>query len=321
MRALILKNERLVIEETKTPELKSDEILVHVKAIGVNHADLFQRQGKYPPPAGASEILGLEVSGVVEDPRRSSFKKGDRVMCLLSGGGYAEKVAVHQGCVLPLPDNLSFEEGAAIPEVFLTAYQALFLIGELQPEQWVLIHAGGSGVGTAALQLAKAAGARTIATSRSQDKLEKCLNTGADSVINPLGGGFAKKVLALTENHGTDLILDFVGAPYFEENIEALSMGGAIIYLATLGGGDVEKFDLRLLLRKWATLSGTTLRNRPVSYKAKLAKEFAHFALPLFRTKELRPIIHQIFPWKDADLAHALLFDAKAFGKLILTIA
>lgn len=320
MRALTLKNDQLVISNVDDPIPQKDELLVSVRAIGVNHADLLQRQGKYPPPPGVSPILGLEVAGVVVDPQNTPYKKGDRVMCLLAGGGYAEKVAVHKGSVLPLPENLSFEEGAAIPEVFLTAYQALFLIGELQPEQTVLVHAAGSGVGTAALQLIRAAGASAIATSRTPDKLEKCLALGAKAVINPQGGGFAKKVLEATENHGVELVIDFIGAPYYEENIEALAMGGALIFLATLGGSTLEKFDFRPLLKKWATLSGSTLRSRPLAYKAKLVEEFAHFALPRFASKELKPIIHQVLPWEEADKAHSQLSQSQAFGKLIFSL-
>ncbi len=298
----------------------SVQVQVQVKAAGVNHADLLQIQGKYPPPPGVTDVLGLEVAGLVLDPGSSTFQKGDRVMCLLSGGGYAKEVTVDPGSVLPLPKNLTFEEGAAIPEAFLTAYQALFLIGELQPEQRVLIHAGGSGVGTAAIQLAKAGGAHVIASTRSKDKLEKCLALGADAVLNTSDGPFAPKVKEMTENHGVELILDFVGAPYFDQNLDALAIGGAIIQLATLGGSVIEKMDLRHLMKKWATLSGTTLRSRPPEYKTKLAKEFAKFALPRFETKELRPIIHQAFPFEEASKAHECLENNQAFGKLVLIL-
>ncbi len=312
----------LKITQAPDPEPKGGEVLVRVHAAGVNHADLLQREGKYPPPPGASKILGLEASGTIEKlgVGASRFMQGDRVMCLLSGGGYAEKVTVPEAQCIPIPHNLSFEEAASIPETFLTAYQSLFLIGEIQPEQWVLIHAGGSGVGTAAIQLARQMDAKTIATSRSKEKLEKCLSLGADVVINAESGSFAKKILEATDGHGADLILDFVGAPYFAENMESLSIGGCIIFLATMGGGKLEAFDLRGLMKKWATLTGSSLRNRSPIYKGKLIEEFSKFALAHFESGMLKPIIHATFPWEKAEEAHRLLAQNQAFGKIVLSV-
>ena len=322
MHALIVDNHKLRIEKVEAPKPKTQEVLISVKALGINHADLLQREGKYPPPPGTSPILGLEVAGVVEElgSHTTRFKVGDRVMALLAGGGYAQKVSAPESHLMPIPPNLSFEEAAAIPEVFLTAYQALFLIGELQPKQWVLIHAAGSGVGTAALQLARSASAHSIATTRSQDKLERCLTLGAEAVINPTKGGFVNKVDEITQGHGADLILDFVGAPYFLENIEATAPGGAIISLATLGGSVVEKLDLHLLLKKWITFSATTLRSRPPEYKAHLIEEFSHFALKRFETGELKAILHQTYPWSEVEKAHETLKRNSAFGKLVLIL-
>ena len=238
-------------------------------------------------------------------------------MCLLAGGGYAEKVCAHETHCLPIPPNLSFEEAAAIPEVFLTAYQALFMIGELQPEQWVLIHAAGGGVGSAALQLARCIEAKTIATSRSIEKLEKCLELDAMAVINT-SDGQVTKVLEITEGHGAELILDFIGASYLAQNMEALAMGGAIIFLATLGGAIQKEFNLSLLLKKWATFSGTTLRNRPPEYKAKLVEEFSRFALERFESGLLKPIVHAVFSWNEVEKAHDELKQNRAFGKIVL---
>ena len=315
-------NNDLIIIEAPDPEPKKEEVLVHVHAAGVNHADLLQRKGKYPPPPGASEIFGLEVAGTIEKlgPSASKYMMGDRVMCLLSGGGYAEKVCVPETHCIPIPHNLSFEEAASIPETFLTAYQALFLIGELQPDQWVLVHAAGSGVGTAALQLARQINAKTIATSRSKDKLEKCLELGANAVINTSGKTFAKTVLETTEGHGADLILDFVGAPYFQENMEALSVGGCIIFISTMGGSKLGDFNLLPLLKKWVTLTGTTLRNRPASYKQKLVEEFSRFALSRLESGALKPVIHSILPWERAEEAHEILSQNQAFGKIVLSL-
>jgi len=322
MRAVIVKENRLVLEKVADPEPKLEEVLISIKAFGVNHADLLQRAGKYPPPPGASPILGLEASGIVEEvgSHEVRFKKGDQVMCLLPGGGYAEKVCVHQDRCMPIPKNLSFEKAAAIPEVFITAYQTLFTIGEVQPMQWVLIHAAASGVGTAALQLAKVIDAKTIATTRSKEKMEACLELGASGVINTSDGKFAKKVHELTDGHGADLILDFIGAPYFSENLEAIAIGGAMIAVATLGGTSIENFDLRLLLKKWITLSGTTLRNRPIEYVRKLIEEFSHFALPRFESGALKPIIHSTLSWKKAEEAHEKLTHSQAVGKIVLIV-
>lgn len=324
MRAIISTSPRAPLEfaEIEIPKLKSQQVLIEVKAFGINYPDLLQRKGKYPPPPGSSEILGLEVAGIIKEcaTEAKRFKPGDKVMALLSGGGYAEFALADEALTMPIPDSLSFIESAAIPESFLTAYQALFFIGETLPTQWVLIHAGGSGVGTAALQLARTIGARTIATSLSQEKLEKCLSLGADAVLNPLPDGFAKKVLEITENHGVDLVLDFIGADYFTENMKALASGGTIIFLGTLGGHSISNLDIRSLLCKWATLTATTLRSRPLQYKAKLIEEFTHFSMDRFSKKTLRPILHASFPWTQISKAHQLLSEHKIFGKIVLTI-
>lgn len=317
----ILSND-LTFTNASDPEPKGDEILVQVHAAGVNRADLIQRAGKYPPPPGAPDILGLEVAGTVEKSGQGvdHFMVGDRVMCLLPSGGYAEKVCVHHSHCIPIPHNLSYEQAAGIPETFLTAYQTLFMIGELLPQQWVLIHAAGSGVGTAALQLARQRDAKTICTSRSLDKLEKCLELGADAVINTADKTFAQKVREVTEDHGADLILDFIGAPYFFENMEALSAGGCIIFISTLGGHKLETFDLRLLMKKWATLTGTTLRTRSTAYKRDLVAEFSDFVIPLLESGAIKPIIHSIFPWSEAEKAHQLLAKNQVFGKIVLSL-
>lgn len=292
--------------ELPIPKPKKDELLVKVHAFGLNRADLLQRAGKYPPPPETTPILGLEVAGEVVD-------SGERVMCLLSGGGYAEYVAVPKELVMPLPKNLSFAEGAAIPEAFLTAYQALFLIGELQPLQNVLIHAGGSGVGTAAIQLVNSFGATAIATTRSEEKREKCLELGAKSAFN---FPFSLSVLNTTNQHGADLILDFIGQAYFEENFKALAQGGAIIYLATQSGATTP-FDINRLMSKWATLSGTTLRSRPLDYRAHLIREFSAYALDRFKVDTLKPIIDRILPWSQIDKGQELLAQNEIFGKIV----
>jgi len=321
MKVLAHQSGTLAFETRVLPPLIAGEVRVAVHAIGVNHADLLQREGKYPPPPGVSDILGLEVAGTIEElgPNTHLFHKGDRVMCLLAGGGYADTVTVPETHCIPIPHNLSFQEGAAIPETFLTAYQAVFQIGELTPESTLLIHAGASGVGTAAIQLARQFDAKVIATTRSKEKMEPCLNLGASAVIVVQDGKFAGKVMEITDDHGADLILDFVGASYFNENMEALAMGGAIILLATLGGYTHEKFDLRTVMKKWATITGTTLRNRPYEYKNKLISEFSNFALSRLESGKIKPIIYATLPWEEAEKAHELLRKNRAVGKIVLT--
>lgn len=318
MRVLSFKDAFSFIE-VETPEPDVDELLVRVHAFGINYSDLLQKKGKYPPPPGASEILGLEVAGTVERAGKNCtrFHEGDRVMALVQGGGYASHVAVNEGLAMHIPENLLFTEAAAIPESFLTAYQALFLIGEVQPEQTVLIHAGGSGVGTAAIQLAKAIGARVLITTRSQAKLNKCLELGADGAFNSQAEPFAAKVVEATDGHGADLILDFIGADFYEQNLEALARGGALLFLATLGGHLLSQVDVRLLMKKWATLSATTLRARPLHYRKSLVAEFEQFASKRLLEGSLKPVIHGVFPWEEIDEAHTLLADHQAFGKLV----
>jgi NADPH:quinone reductase-like Zn-dependent oxidoreductase len=221
MKAILVKEpgdvDQLYIGEFPKPEPREGELLVKVKATALNRADLLQRRGKYPPPPGASTVIGLEMSGVVEDvgPRSSGWRPGDRVFGLLPGGGYAEYAVIHERMAVLIPENLSFEEAAAIPEVFLTAFQTLFWLGKLMEGERVLIHAGASGVGTAAIQLVREAGATSIVTASSKQKLEACRRLGAEIIINYKEGPFAPKILDTTEGRGVDLILDFVGAPYW----------------------------------------------------------------------------------------------------------
>lgn len=315
-------NTKLEFAKMEIPKPGARQILVRNHAFSVNPMDILQKEGNYPPPPHASEILGVDIAGIVEEigPHVTRFKKGDRVMCLLEGGGYAEYSVAAEELTMPLPEPLSLEEGAAIPEVFLTAYQALFLIGELQPLQWVLVHAGAGGVGTAAIQLIKEAQGKALVTCGSMEKIEACLSLGAIGGFNYKAEPFANKVLDITENHGADLILDFIGESFWKQNMQSLAQGGAIIQLSTLGGSTIPHFDLSWLMRKWATLTGTGLRYRPLDYKARLVKEFSLFALPRFKQKKLRPVIHQILSWKEAHKAHEILRSSSAIGKIILTV-
>lgn len=326
MKAILVKKpggiEQLAFSEVPRPSPHAQELLIRTRAFSVNHMDLLQREGKYPPPPHASPILGVDIAGIVEEvgPHVTLFKKGDRVMSLLSGGAYAEYALAHEELTLPIPDVFTFEEAAAIPEVFLASYHALFFIGELQPNQWVLIHSGASGVGTAAIQLVKEMGAKSLVTVGNLDKLQACLELGASGGFIHGATPFAPKVLEATEEHGVDLILDFLGPTFLEQNLTSLASGGCLIFLSMLGGRFLEKVDLSLCFSKWITLTASTLRSRSHEYRAKLMREFAQFVLQRFHLKQLKPKIFQILPWKEIQKAHQLLESRQVIGKIILTV-
>jgi tumor protein p53-inducible protein 3 len=326
MKAILITSpgaaENLVIDEFKKPEANHDEILVKVAATAVNRADILQREGKYPPPKGASPVLGLEMSGEVAALGRNvtKWKTGDQIFGLLPGGGYAEYAVIHQDMALPLPENLDLTEAAAIPEVFLTAYQALFWLGKLQKGETVLIHAGGSGVGTAAIQLAKAQDATIIITA-SSGKHHTCLHLGANFAIDYKTQDFQEKVAAYTAEKGVNVIIDFVAAPYFHQNIDCLATDGRLVLLATLGGGKIENFDLRKILIKRLQILGSTLRARNLDYQIALTQAFSAFALPLFQNKQIKPVIDSVFDWKEVQAAHKYMEANKNIGKIVLKIS
>lgn len=325
MKAIIVEKsggvENLKFGTTPKPAINENEILIKVKAAGVNRADIMQRQGKYPPPKGASEILGLEISGEVSElgKKVSKWKAGDKVFGLIPGGGYAKFAKIHQGMAIRKPGELSFEEAAVIPEVFLTAYQALFWNAQIKKDNYVLIHAGGSGVGTAAIQLAKDAGAHPIITA-SKGKHEICLNLGAEKAIEYKLQQFDEEVLNFTNNNGADIIIDFIGADYFEKNINCLNQNGKLIFLATLSGSKIKEIDIRKIMAKWVSLIGSTLRTRNLNYQIKLTEEFAEYSLDKFKAGKFKPVIDKIYDWKDVAEAHEYLEANKNIGKLVLKI-
>lgn len=327
MRAIVVngpgKDSQLKFEVFPRPTPGPDEIRVKVMAAGVNRADILQRQGLYPPPAGSSQILGLEIAGTVEavGASASNWKKGERVFGLLTGGGYAQYAVIHQELAMPIPDELSFEEAAAIPEAFLTAFQSLIKLGNLNKNQTILIHAGGSGVGTAAIQIARHMGSKVIITAGSDEKVSRCRQLGAAEGINYRTTDFHHRVMEITGGKGVDLILDFVGKPFWEKNISALAIDGTLILLATMGGSSLENFDLRTFIKKRLTVMGSTLRNRSKEYKINLTREFAYFALPLFRNKSLKAVIDRIFPWEAVAEAHQHMQNNLNFGKIVLAIS
>ncbi len=311
--------ESLKISETDKPVPSSGQVLVKVCAFGVNRADTLQRQGKYPPPPGESEILGLEVSGeVVEVPEGvTGWKVGDKVCGLVAGGGYAEYVAVNASHLIPVPENVTLTDAAGLTEVFLTAWQALFTIGGLQPQDKALIHAGASGVGLAALQLCKQKGIATATTASSEDKLAQCRDMGAKVTINYKEQDFAA-VLKDTWPEGVNFVLDFVAGDYLNRNLKVLAQDGQIVYLAMLAGRFADNLDMALLLGKRARIQGSTLRNRSDSYKTELIHDFCENGLPGFVDGNLSVNVDTVLPVEEVGKAHARLEANDSRGKIIV---
>jgi len=326
MKAILQKEpggaDQLFLGDTEVPSIHPKEILVRLKATALNRMDIIQREGKYPVPKDASSILGVDMAGVVEDvgSEVSRFKKGDEVFGLLQGGGYAELATIHEDLAWFKPNNLSFEEAAAVPEVFMTAYQTLFLVGQAKPEESVLIHAGASGVGTAAIQLALAKGIKPYVTAGSQEKIACCEILGALGGINYKEGPFAKKLLELTNDQGVDVVLDFVGAPYWEQNLDVLKKSGRLVVIGYMGGMKVEEANLGTILRKWIEVKGTTLRARSEGYRIELAKELGAFLLPRLADSQIKPIVGQIFHWSEVKEAHRMMEKNLNVGKIVMLI-
>ncbi|BDD04636.1 NAD(P)H-quinone oxidoreductase [Aureibacter tunicatorum] len=308
-------------KKTAMPTPKSDECLIQIKAIGVNRADILQSQGKYPPPSGASEILGLEMSGIIIScPPNSEWAPGDRVMTILDGGSYAEYCAVHHQAMLPIPENLTFEQAAAIPEAFITGFQALKWLGNIKSGETTLIHAGGSGVGTASIQMAKNIYKANVITTCSESKIDKCISLGADFAIDYNKHSFDEEIKRITKGEGADVIIDFLLASYFQKNLKSAALDGRIVLLAMLGGFKSNETNLIPLISKRLTITGSTLRNRSLEYKIKLIQDFRKSILRYISDGTLKPIIHQSLSWENVKIAHQTMSDNKNFGKLILTI-
>ncbi len=315
------EQQNLIFAETNRPEINANQCLVKVKAIGVNRADILQRQGKYPPPVGESEILGLEVCGdIVACGRKvQKWQLGDKVFGLVAGGGYAQYVAVNSDHLIALPEQFSYQQGAAIAEVFLTAYQSLFTLAQLKVKQSVLIHAGASGVGTAAIQLAKARQCKVTVTVGSTEKATACLELGADHAINYQQNDF---VLWSKENHpqGFDVIIDVVSGDYLMKNIKVAALDAKIIILSMLGGRFCSSVDIAKLLLKRITIQASTLRNRSDKYKTSLVNAFIADFYEALSMGIIQPVIAQVFPWQQVELAHQVLMRNSNIGKLILTV-
>lgn len=327
MKAVLIKEfgepEEMYLGEHQKPEMASNEVLVKVKATALNRADTLQRKGKYPPPPGASSILGLEMAGVIESigAEVEGWKVGDKVCGLLPGGGYAEFVTINSQCLIPIPDGWSFEKAAAIPEVFLTAFQALSYLAKIQKGERILIHAGASGVGTAAIQLARCFGAQQIIVTASAGKHELCKKLGADVAIDYKTQNFEEEVLQITDNQGVDVVIDFLAAPYFQKNINSLAVDGRMVMLALMGGWQVENLILANILRKRLHIMGSTLRARTLDYKIKLTRDLVDFSMPLFASGQLQPVIDSVFDWTNVVEAHKYMEANKNKGKIILKIS
>jgi len=311
----------LFINDTTKPVLKHGQVLLKVHSFGINRADTLQRQGKYPAPRGESPILGLEVSGEIveiyadDDNSPSRWSIGDEVFALVAGGGYAEYVAVNATHLMSRPKNVDMPSAAGIAEVFLTAYQSLFQVAGLKPQQRVLIHAGASGVGLAAIQLAKAHGCHVSVTASSEKKLAICEKYGADRLINYKEQNFAE----CFEQGVVDVIIDFVGGDYVNRNLRILNIDGTIVYLAMLAGRYADKLDMALMLAKRATITGSTLRSRSDEYKTVLIKDFSERFFADLENGALRPVIDTQYGVSDITTAHQRLEQNDSMGKIIVS--
>ena len=314
--------EHMAWEKVPDPTPGPGEVIIDVAATAVNRADLLQRQGHYPPPPGASQILGLECSGtiVAVGAAIGLDRIGEKVTALLSGGGYAQKVAVPIGQVMPVPGGLSLIEAAALPEVTCTVWSNLDMTANLSEGEWLLIHGGGSGIGTAAIQIGRALGARVAVTAGSAEKLERCAHLGADVLINYHEQDFVEVVRQETGGRGVNVILDNMGASYLDRNVTALARDGRLVIIG-LQGGVTAELNINTLLRKNASVQATTLRGRPESEKAAICRQVERTVWPWVHAGVVRPIIDRVLPLQEAARAHELLADGAVTGKVVLSNA
>jgi NADPH:quinone reductase len=324
MKAVVISQpggpEVLTLQDVLTPEPFGEWVRVRVHAAGLNRADLAQRAGFYPaPPGSPADIPGMEFAGEVDavGPLVRDWKPGQRVMGLVGGGGQAQYVLIHEGMLMPIPENLDFIQAASIPEVFLTAHDALFTQGDLKMGERLLVHAVGSGVGTAAVQLAKAVNATVYGTARTASKLERAKELGMDVGLSDKQ--FMEEVRQLTHDEGVHVVLDFVGAPYLERNLDILAPWGRLVFLATMGGAHAQ-IDLGKLMMKRLQVRGCTLRSRTLEEKLVVTRRFVTQALPLFASSQLVPVVEEVFPFADIAKAHTAMADNRNFGKLILQV-
>lgn len=298
-----------------------DDVLLDIHATAVNRADLLQARGLYPAPPGDSPVLGLEVAGQIQAVGTAveAWVPGDRVCALALGGGYAEQIVLPQGLLIPLPDPWSYVMGAAVPEVWLTAYSNLCMEGAMRTGETVLIHAGASGVGTAAIQLSCELGARVAVTAGSDEKLTRCRELGAVITINYKSGNFDQAIMSRTDNQGVDLILDCIGGPYLEQNLSILKPYGRLITIGVMGGTRAP-LDMAAVLMKSLTLKGTRLRALSREAKAQITRQFRDRIWPLMVAGKITPVVDRVFPITSANLAHQYVKDNRNIGKVILEV-
>ena len=312
--------EVLAISELPDPEPGPGEVVIDVAATAVNRADLLQRQGLYPPPPGASEVIGLECSGTISavGPEAGDRRVGDEVCALLAGGGYATRVCVPAGQVMPVPSGVDLVTAAALPEVACTVWSNVFMVAGLQPDEHLLVHGGAGGIGTFAIQLASVLGAKVLTTAGSAEKLAVCADLGADVTINYRDEDFVESVREATDGHGADVILDNMGASYLGRNVEALATEGRLVIIGMQGGTKGE-LDISALLRKRGAVVATALRSRPPEEKAAICAAVTEHVWPLVAEGRIRPIVHTSLPLAEAGKAHALMEASDNVGKILLT--
>lgn len=313
--------EVLKVGQVADPVPGADQILVRVRATALNRADTLQRQGLYPPPPGESDVLGLELAGEVEAVGAAvrNVHVGDRVFGLVGGGGYAEKAVLDARMAMPIPSGWSFTEAAAVPEVFFTAQETLFTLAQLRTGETVLIHAGASGVGTAGIQMARENGANVLVTAGSAEKIARCIELGAAAGCNYKERGFADWVHERTDGRGVDVIEDFIGAAYWDDNLKSLAPGGRLVLVGFMGGTKAQT-NLGLILMKRLRIFGSVLRSRPLADKIDITRRFQADWLPLLEAGRIKPIIDRRFPLHEAADAHRYMEANKNVGKIILDV-
>ncbi|HEV7735408.1 MAG TPA: NAD(P)H-quinone oxidoreductase [Candidatus Binatia bacterium] len=328
MRAIVIREPGdesvLTVGDAPAPVMGPADVRIRVRTTAVNRADLLQRQGFYPPPPGASPLLGLECAGEIAEtgPEVHGFRTGQRVMALLAGGGYAEEVTVHHGSVLPVPDIMSDEEAGAFPEVFLTAFSNLFMpgLGALGPGERALVHGGGGGVGTASIMLLREAGHAVYVTVGAADKARRCVELGAAAAIDYRTEDFATRVRELTDGAGVDVVLDHIGARYLVKNLDVLAIGGRLVEIGLMGGAQGE-VNLGLMLMRRLSIIGSTLRSRSVDEKAAIVRGLRERFGHSLAAGRLRPIVDVVLPLADAAEAHRRMKASTHFGKIVLRVA
>lgn len=311
----------LQLGEVPTPQPTETQLLVDIGATALNRADLIQRRGGYPPPSGESEILGLEIAGIVSGmgTKVTGFKNGDRVFGLVGGGGYAEKAVIDYRMAMLIPNKWSFEQAAAVPEVYFTANENIFTLSRLAAGETILIHAGGSGVGTAGIQIAHHVGARVFVTVGSSVKIERCVTLGAIAGINYKQSDFVTEIERLTGGEGVDVVLDFIGAPYLSKNLQILKTKGRLSQVGLMGGSSTE-IDLGMVMRKRLQINGSVMRPQSLEEKIAITQRFVERWFPELKTGKLQPVIDTVFPLSQVQDAHAYMEANRNFGKIILKV-